>query len=308
MKTGYLAEQSKQLQLAALSIAQGMQAGSFRSHFRGRGIEFDALREYEAGDDIRNIDWNLMARSTKTFVKLYREERDLMLLLIADVSASMEVGSAVHSPQEKLLETAALITFAAEHLHSYTGLLAFDGSIARVFQLRRGREPCLHILNALEQITVSGRKNKGTSLVPALEAAAKLLRQRALVIILSDFKVENFEKGLGLLARRHDVAAVRITAPYDEALPAAGIVRFTDPETGLERLLPTNSHRFQQDRIRRAAEETQLWENTCIRCGAYPLVLPYNGNTVKILNQFFLTGKYGIHPINRYRQSADTIL
>ena len=150
MKTGYLAERSKQLQLAALSIAQGMQAGSFRSHFRGRGIEFDALREYEAGDDIRSIDWNLMARSGKTFVKLYREERDMRLFLIADVSASMEAGSAVYSPQEKLLEAAALITFAAEHLHSYTGLLAFDGKVVRMFQLRRGREPSLHILNALK--------------------------------------------------------------------------------------------------------------------------------------------------------------
>ena len=107
MKTGYLAEQSKQLQLAALSIAQGMQAGSFRSHFRGRGIEFDALREYEAGDDIRSIDWNLMARSNKTFVKLYREERDLRLFLIADVSASMAAGCTTQSPQKKLLEAAA---------------------------------------------------------------------------------------------------------------------------------------------------------------------------------------------------------
>lgn len=308
MKTGYLAERSKQLQLAALSIAQGMQAGSFRSHFRGRGIEFDALREYEAGDDIRSIDWNLMARSGKTFVKLYREERDMRLFLIADVSASMEAGSAVYSPQEKLLEAAALITFAAEHLHSYTGLLAFDGKVVRMFQLRRGREPSLHILNALERIAVSGSKNNGTALTSALEAAAKSLRQRTLVIILSDFKVENFEKELGLLARRHDVAAIRITAPYDEVLPASGILRFTDPETGLERLLPTNSHRFRQDRIRRAAEDTQQWENTCIRCGAYPLVLPYDGNTVKLLNQFFLTGKYGFQSFSRYRPPADMML
>lgn len=308
MKTGYLAERSKQLQLAALSIAQGMQAGSFRSHFRGRGIEFDALREYEAGDDIRSIDWNLMARSGKTFVKLYREERDLRLFLIADVSASMGAGCTVYSPQEKLLEAAALITFAAEYLHSYTGLLAFDGKVARVFQLRRGREPSLHILNALERIAVSGDKSTGTALTSALEAAAKLLRQRTLVIILSDFKVENFEKELGLLARRHDIAAIRITASYDETLPAAGILRFADPETGIERLLPTNSHQFRQDRIRRATEDTQQWENTCIRCGAYPLVLPYDGNTVKLLNQFFLTGKYGIQPFSRYRHSVDTAL
>ena len=177
-----------------------------------------------------------------------------------------------------------------------------------MFQLQRGREANLHILSTLERIAISGNKNKGTALAPALEAAAKLLPQRALIIILSDFKVENFEKELGLLARRHDVAAIRITAPYDEALPAAGILRFTDPETGLERLLPTNSHQFRQDRIRRIAEDTQQWENTCIRCGAYPLVLPYDGNTVKLLNQFFLTGKYGAQPFSRYRPQVDAAL
>lgn len=308
MKTGYLAERSKQLQLEALSIAQGLQIGSFRSHFRGRGIEFDSLREYESGDDIRSIDWNLMARSGKTFVKLYREERDLRLFLIVDVSASMAAGCTLNTPQEKALEAAALITFAAEHLHSYTGLLAFDGKVARVFQLRRGREPSLHILSALERIVVSGSKSKGTALVSALETAAKLLRQRTLIIILSDFKVENFEKPLGILTRRHDVAAIRITAPFDDSLPAAGVLRFTDPETGNERLLPTGSREFRQNRTRRATEDAQQWENTCIRCGAYPLVLPYDGNTVKLLNKFFLTGKYGIQPFSRYRPQTDTAL
>lgn len=299
MNIGYIAERSKQLQLAALSIAHGMQSGSFRSHFRGRGIEFDSLREYEHGDDIRNIDWNLMARSGKTFVKLYREERDLRLFLMVDVSESMDSGCTKASPKKKVLEAAALITFAAEHLHSYTGMLAFDGKIAQLFHPQRGKNAGLHLLNALERAAVSGCKNRGTALPAALEAAAKLLRQRALVIILSDFKVEGFEKELGVLARRHEIAAVRITAPYDEQLPAAGVLQFTDPETGIERLLPTSSHDFQQERVRRAGEAILQWKNTCIHCGAYPLVLPYNENTVKILNQFFLTGKHSASSVNR---------
>ena len=304
MKQGYLAERSKQLQLKALSLTQGMQNGSFRSHFRGKGIEFDSLREYEPGDDIRSIDWNLMARSGKTFVKLYREERDLRLFLIADVSASTNAGYITDSPLEKILEAAALITFAAEHLHSYTGMLAFDGKIAQILQLQRRKDASLHILNALERAAASGCKTQGTAQVPALETAAKLLRQRALIVILSDFKVENFEKELGVLARRHDIAAIRITAPYDESLPAAGVLRFTDPETGQERFLPTGSQDFQHDRRRRANESIQQWKNNCIRCGAYPLVLPYNGNTVKILNQFFLTGRYRIQSSYRHHSTG----
>ena len=303
MKTEYFAERSKQLQLAALSLAQGMQVGSFRSHFRGRGIEFDALREYEQGDDIRSIDWNLMARSGKTFVKLYREERDLQLFLIVDISASMRSGSAKESPQEKTMEAAALLTFAAEHLNSALGILLFDGKIARILQPQRGKHASLSILRALERAIISGSIVRGTALGPALEAAAKLLRQRALIIVLSDFKVENFEKELGVLARKHDVAAVRITAPYDEELPAAGVIRFSDPETGLERLLPTGSPEFKREWARSASESLQQWKRTCIRSNAYPLLLPFNGNTVAILNQFFLTGQYRAQSAVRYSRT-----
>jgi len=302
MDIGYLAGRSKQLQIAALSLAHGMLAGSFRSHFRGRGIEFDALREYEQGDDIRSIDWNLMARSGKTFVKLYREERDLRLFLIADVSASMDTYCADASPREKMLEAAALITFAAAHLHSSTGMLVFDGKVTRIIRPQQGKNASLYVLGALERAALSGCKERGSALSSALEAAAKLLRQRTLVVILSDFKIENFEKALGVLARRHDVAAVRITAPFDEALPAAGVLRFTDPETGIERLLPTGSQEFKRKRIRHAAETLQQWKKNCIRCGAYPLIIPSDGESIKILNQFFLTGKYGLQTLNRYSE------
>ena len=296
---GFIAERAKHLQLAALSIAHGMQSGSFRSHFRGRGIEFDSLREYEQGDDVRSIDWNLMARSGKTFVKLYREERDLRLFLIADVSASMGSAETIAAPLQKLLETAALITFAAEHLHSYLGMLAFDGKILQALTPQRGKDSGLHLLSALERTAVNGCKNRGTALAHALETAAKLLRQRTLIIVLSDFKVEGYDKPHGFLTQRHDVAAVRITAPYDETLPAAGVIKFADPETGLERLLPTSSREFQQMRKRQAAESIVQWKNTCIRCGAFPAVIPYNGDAVRILNQFFLTGKYGSQSVSR---------
>lgn len=308
MKTGYLAERSKQLHLAALSLAQGLQLGAFRSHFRGRGIEFDSLREYELGDDIRSIDWNLMARSGKTFVKCYREERDLRLFLIADLSLSMKAGCTFSAPQEKLLEAVALIIFAAEHLHSSIGLLIFDGAIAQLFPLQRGHGACLYMLNKLEKYAVSPHKIKGTALASALEQSAKLLKQRTLVIILSDFKVENFEKELKLLARQHDTAAIRIMAPFDDSLPAAGVICFADPETGYERLIPTNARQFRQDRIQCLAEDIQQWKDSCIRCGAYPLVIPHDGNTIKLLNQFFSADKYHASYRSRFQLSADTML
>lgn len=307
MNVEYLAERAKQLQLASLSLAQGMQAGVFRSCFRGRGIEFDSLREYEIGDDIRSIDWNLMARSGKTFVKSYREKRDLRLFLLADLSLSMGAGCTVTTPQEKLLEISALLLFAAEHLQSYTGLIAFDGDLRRVFPLRRGTEACLYVLNKLEAYATSGSKTKGTALTQVLEQSARLLKQRTLIVVISDFKVENFERELKVLARQHDVVAIRITAPFDDELPRAGVLRFSDPETGHERLIPTHARRFQQDRRRCLVEDIQRWRDTCIRCGAYPLVIPHDGSSIKLLNQFFLAAKYEPAHVPNLRSPASAV-
>ncbi len=291
MNSGYIAERATQLQLSAISIARGMQSGAFRSSFRGHGIEFDSLRKYEPGDDIRHIDWNLMARSGKTFAKMYREERDLSIFLIADISASMNIAYMQQSPRETMLETAALLSFAGEKLHSAIGGLFFDGSIRHMLKPQQGQQACLQLLCALERYAASPHAESGTALLPALTAAAKLLHRRAFIFILSDFKVEGYEKELAILAHRHDVAAVRITAEHDETLPDAGVICFKDPETGLERLLPTHSAAFQQSRTQEAAESLELWKNTCLRSNAFPIVLPCTADPVTVLNRFFSSAK-----------------
>lgn len=290
MHTGYIAARAKQLQIAALSLVQGMQGGCFRSYFRGQGIEFDSLREYEYGDDVRSLDWNLMARSGKSFVKLYREERDFRMFLIADTSYSMEGLSGTAAPRGKMLEIAALLLFAAENVHSYTGLTLFNGTVSRVYSMQRGHHAVLRLLAALESAGSSVR-TAGTDLAAALTATIPLLRQRTLVFILSDFKTEGYEKKLSVFARMHDVAAIRLASSYDAALPEAGVLRFQDPETGIERLLPTASHRFQKQRIKQHAEALQRWKAACLRCGAFPIEIAEDSTGIQELNRFFLTSK-----------------
>lgn len=289
MRIGIIAERAKQLQLAALSIARGMQSGNFRSCFSGQGIEFDSLREYEQGDDIRSIDWNLMARSGKAFAKIYREERDIQLFLLIDMSRSMDIGYGTITPLEKALEAAALITFAGEQLGSSTGALFFDGKITQIIQPQRGKHASLKLLHTAEQNAASPYKDRGTALVPALAATARLLKRRTFIFLISDFKVAGYEKELKLLAYQHDVAAVCLTTTHDEKLPPVGVLCFQDPETGIERLLPTDSRIFQHERSRDAHEVIQQWKNTCLHCNAFPLELACTGNTVHELNHFFST-------------------
>ncbi|MGP1576651.1 MAG: DUF58 domain-containing protein [Treponema sp.] len=289
MQTEYIAARAKQLQIAALSLVQGMQTGYFRSYFRGQGIEFDSLREYEYGDDVRLIDWNLMARSGKAFVKLYREERDFRMFLIADTSYSMEALSGSQSPRDKMLEIAALLLFAAEYVHSYAGVTVFDGAVSRILSPQRGHNAVFRLLRALEAAS-GDKRTAGTDLTTALKATVPLLRQRTLVFILSDFKTEGFEKELSVFARMHDTAAVRLASNYDAVLPEAGVLRFQDPETGIERLLPTDSHHFQQQRIKQHAEAVQRWKANCLRCGAFPIEIAGDSSGIQELNRFFLTG------------------
>jgi len=261
-----------------------MRTGGFRSCFRGQGMEFDGVREYERGDDIRSIDWNVTARSGKPFVKMYREERELTVLLVVDNSLSMDTGPGSVSRREKTLETAALLAFAAEQNASPVGSVMFDGISGKVFKPRSGKDQVLTILSSLEHGTQPVR---GSVLGSALAGASRVLRSRSLVVVISDFRAAGYEKALGILARRHDVLAVRITSPVDNELPKAGFLPFFDPETGVTASFPTGSTAFRESWARENRESVSRWEHICLRRGVSPLLLSTEDDAVRVLSQFF---------------------
>lgn len=284
LNASYIADRARYLKLAAISVSEGMRTGGFRSCFRGQGMEFDGVRDYERGDDIRSIDWNVTARSGKPHVKVYREERELTVFLIVDDSLSMDTAPGSVSRREKAIEAAALIAFAAEMNASPVGLVTFDGSTGKVLKPRAGRDQILTILASLDH----GKKPRaGSSLGGALAGAARVLRSRALVIVLSDFRTTGYEKALGILSRRHDVLAVRIVAPSDGELPDAGYVRFVDPETLVRASFPTGSASFREDWAREHRESVARWEHVCSRRGVSSLVLSTDDDAVRELSRFF---------------------
>lgn len=291
MKTGFIAERAKQLKISSLSISEGLRSGGFSSAFRGQGIEFDSVREYETGDDVRSIDWNLTARSGKTYVKMYHEERDLSIFICVDFSLSMEPGLDRIKPKEKAVEAAALLAFAGANIFSPVGALFFDGEKGPLFIPRTGEEHILTILKSMEDFAFCKNRKpvRGTRLASSIRAASKILRSRSLVIIISDFKVEGYEKSLGLLAAKHDVVCVRINSSIDSFLPAAGSIQFKDPETNFKMILPTSSKLFQMEYKKNFTEDVLRWENTCAHSLANPVLLNVNDDAVKVLGNFFLS-------------------
>ena len=203
--------------------------GEYHSVFRGRGMEFSEVREYVPGDDVRNIDWNVTARTGVPHVKKFVEERDLTLLLLVDVSGSQDFGSQYLLKRDYAAELAAVLAFSAVANHDRVGAVVFSDRVEGYVPPGRGREHALRIVRDLLAKEPAGR---GTDIAGALRFAQRVLRRRGIVAVISDFQAEGWERALGVLRRRHDVVALHLSDPREQELPRGGLVAFSDPETG----------------------------------------------------------------------------
>jgi uncharacterized protein (DUF58 family) len=285
--------------LVAGVLAEDLLSGDYRSVFKGQGIEFDEVRRYEQGDDVRSIDWNVSARFGTPYVKMYREERELTVAIVLDGSASMHTGSgrggaaAGPGPEDRLppvsrydqaLLAAALVAFSAERAGQRVGAVFFDREITRVFPPRKGRSHVMALVSGALRVR-PGRK--GSELGKALVGLGRLLKRRSLVVLLSDFQSLNWELELGDLARNHDVIALRIRDPLDGDLPPLGLLSFTDPETDTKVYAPTGFASFRAAWDEWQEERSRLWESICRRSGAAHLELSTADDAAASLIRFF---------------------
>lgn len=239
----------QEIELRTRTLVNTLFTGAYRSVFRGQGIEFSEVRAYQQGDDFRSIDWNVSARFGHPYVKSYAEERELTLLLVVDQSGSLHFGR----PQSKAglaVEVGAVLALAAARNNDRVGALLFTDRVEYVVRPEKGRA---HALRVLRDMIAFAPRGSGTNLADALSYAAKLLRHRAIVVVLSDFRADGWEEALARLAGYHDVVAVTIDDPRELTLPDAGWVDFTDAETGARVLLDT-SHPATRSRLQVAAE------------------------------------------------------
>ena len=245
--------QVKAIELRTRRVVGTLFSGEYRSVFRGQGIEFAEVRAYEQGDDYRAIDWNVSARMGTPYVKTFVEERELTLLLVVDRSGSVEFGRPV-TKSARAVEVAAVLALAAARQNDRVGAVIFSDRVDHVVRPAKGRGHALRVLRDLVAYRAAGR---GTNIADALAYSNRLLRHRAIVVVISDFRASDWELPLRRLAGRHDVVAITVEDPRELELPDAGWVELRDAERGSTMVVDT-SHPRARMQIRVAAEQAHL--------------------------------------------------
>lgn len=243
---GELAEilaEVRRIEVMGRRLAGGVMSGNYGSVFRGAGIEFDDVREYEEGDDPRSIDWGVTARTGRPFIRRYMDERERMVLFLLDLSGSMAGGFGPWSARQTAARVAACLALSAARNHDRTGLLTFGGEVGAFVPPRRGPR---HVLRIVRDCLALPPLPGGSGLAPALEFAEGAVRRHAIVFVLSDFLTKGWEEAMARCARRHDVIAVRLLLPELD-LPAAGLLRVRDPESGREAVIDAGSPRVRRE-------------------------------------------------------------
>lgn len=274
----------RQLQLVAARLVGGLLAGNYRSAFRGVGIEFDEVREYVEGDDARLIDWNVSSRADQIYTKTFREERELTLFAVLDASASLQFGSGSRSKAEVALISAALLTLAAVTNNDKVGGLLFSDRVEAWLQPAKGRR---HAARLLQQIMATKPQGRGSDLAAALRLVNETLKRRSLVVIVSDFLMRGYQRELALLAKRHDVVAIRVNDPIETQLPRVALARVRDPETGRTGYISGRSRRFRFAYEQFWVSERRHWSRECRRRGIRALEIGDEERVADQLVRFF---------------------
>jgi uncharacterized protein (DUF58 family) len=233
----------RRIQIRTRTILDAGIVGSYHANFKGRGMEFAEVREYQPGDDVRDIDWNVTARTGTPHVKRFVEERDLTLLLLVDVSGSQGFGSRYLLKRDYAAELAAVLAFSAVANNDRVGAVLFSDRVEAWVPPAGGHQHALRIVRDLLAVEPAGR---GTRIEEALLFARRVMKRRGIVALISDFQDRGYERALGVLRRRHDVIAMHLWDPREQELPAAGLVALRDPETGEVVVVDTSDQRVRE--------------------------------------------------------------
>jgi uncharacterized protein (DUF58 family) len=278
------AAEVRRIEITTRHLVRDIVAGEYASAFRGRGVEFAEVREYQPGDDIRSIDWNVTARLGTAYVKRHLEERELTVMFAVDYSASGSFGSRRRAKLETGLEVAAVLALAAARSNDRIGALCFTDRAERYIPPAKGRRQALRVISELLAYDPAGR---GTDLGASLSGLDGVLRRRSVLFILSDFMADGWGGALDRLARRHDVVAVRLADPRERELPDAGLAAMADPETGAWTWVDTSSAAVRAHFARAAAAFEAELEGELRRRGADLLPLDTTDPYGEALVAFF---------------------
>jgi uncharacterized protein (DUF58 family) len=256
LETKELLKKVRQLEIRTRGLVNQVFSGEYHSVFKGRGMSFSEVREYQIGDDVRAIDWNVTARFDHPFIKIFEEERELTVMLLVDISGSQFFGSQGQLKRDIAVEISAVLAFSAMKNNDKVGALLFSDQIEKFIPPRKGQS---HALRIVRELISFEPKHPATSLKGALDYLNHVLKKRSIVFVISDFMDSGYEASLRIAGKRHDLIGIRLLDPRENELPRVGLVTFRDAETGAQRWVDTGNARVSAAfrAYRRAVEDSR---------------------------------------------------
>jgi len=264
MEAQELFKKVRKIEIKTRGLSNQIFSGEYHSVFKGRGMAFSEVREYQYGDDIRNIDWNVTARFNHPFVKIYEEERELTVMLLIDVSGSGFFGTRGQLKQELITEIAAVLSFSAINNNDKVGVIFFSDRIEKFIPPKKGTS---HILRIIRELIDFHAESKGTNISEALRYLTNVIKKRSTAFIISDFMDDDFDKALQIANHKHDLIAIRVTDERELEIPNVGLVKMQDAETGKTRWVDTGNKGVRDHFARTARHKTAELDTRLNRYG-----------------------------------------
>ncbi len=280
-----LLKKIQQFHFKTRHLANELFAGQYVSAFKGQGMEFAEVREYQAGDDIRSIDWNVSARYGHPFVKIYHEERELTLMLLIDLSGSEQFGTRGRFKRELLAELAGMLAFLAIRTNDKVGAILFSSQVEKFLPPQKGAP---YVWRLIREIFAYEPADPRTDIDRALNHLNRVVKRHAIVFLISDMQDEGFDKSLRLTARKHDLTILRLSDPAEERLPAVGLLRVVDPETGEQGLIDTGNPALRRRWETECARRDAALKDLAARAGADLVELSTDRDVMEPLSRLFL--------------------
>ena len=270
METKEILKKVRKIEIKTKRLSNDIFGGEYHSSFKGRGMTFSEVRQYQFGDDVRAIDWNVTARYNEPYIKVFEEERELTMILMADVSGSELFGTSTQFKKETVTEIAATLAFSATQNNDKVGLILFSDEIELFIPPKKGKS---HVLRIIRELIEFKPKSKKTSIGTALKFLSSVIKKRAIVFMLSDFMDDDYEKTLKITGKKHDLTGIRVYDKYDEEIPNLGMVPMLDAETSHVQLVNTAAKSVRMRYKANATQIRQYYINMFKKSGQVPLIL-----------------------------------
>ncbi len=285
MTTAELLKKVRRIEIKTKGLSNHIFAGEYHSTFKGRGMSFCEVREYTPGDDVKFIDWNVTARFSHPFVKVFEEERELIVMLLVDISSSSLFGTQRQLKRDLIAELGAVLSFSATTNNDKVGVIFFSDKVEKYIPPKKGKGHILRIIREL--IALEPNNSKGTDIKVALEFLNNVLKKRTITFLLSDFVSGPFDQALQLAARRHDLVGIHVYDKYDKELPSAGLVQVMDAETGQQFWLDTDSKTVKVQYEGAYEQKNKSCIQSFRKSGASLLHVRTDEDYVKVLQTYF---------------------